>query len=143
MCTEEADIDRVKRNEIPQMIIDAKALSAEPISDRWVNDLCNVEETSKKASRDREDREAIGGLRTPHLSVQKFNQAELFKDWLWPRLAKAVLADDVVDRTLASIGVTDTPLELLQIAKALREELAKELNTGALEGDGLQGGLDT
>ena len=50
MCTDEADIDRAKRNEIPQLIIDAEALSTEPISDRWVSDLCNVEGTSKKVS---------------------------------------------------------------------------------------------
>ena len=65
----------------------------------------------------------------------------MFRDWLWPRLAKAVPADDVVDRTLASIGATDTPSELLHIAKGLREELATELNTVAVEGDGLQGAL--
>ena len=75
---------------------------------------------------------------TTHVS-SKTRSSRDFKKWFWPKLAKFVPTDVVVDRVLATLGTTETPEELLQIAKAFRGELAKELDTSVLEGEGLQG----
>ena len=61
LCTSKVDVDRVRRGVAAQIIVDTVTATAGISSDKWVNGLNQEEGVSKKASRDREDHEAIGG----------------------------------------------------------------------------------
>ena len=41
LCTEKVDIDRIRRGEIAQMIVEIDKAEARTISDKWVDELCD------------------------------------------------------------------------------------------------------
>ena len=141
MCSESVNIEQVDVATAPQMIFETQAAKARGVSDRWIKDLAAEDGLNKTAAREQEDREAIGGLRTPHKSVKRLPGVDQYRQWLWPILRKALPDDKVLKQAMLTLGVTDTPAELRDAALKLRSELGRELHTEVLKNEGLQGPL--
>ena len=98
-------------------------------SARWLGDHTNLQgEVTRKNLRRAEDQTAVGGLRSPHMSLKQIQGAAAFGKWLADRL-KSVLRDDDAEAMAAThtLRSAETPAVLIDRARAVRTVLCNEL----------------
>ena len=100
--------------------------AAQPTSDRWVQDGMVEGQATSKQRRAQEDVEAIGGLRSPHISVSKFPQATLCGQWMDGVLAECLPSDSTCADILSTLGTEDTPLLLMREAVKYQGDALRE-----------------
>ena len=62
--------------------IDWMAKAAEPTSDRWWHEGMDASVLTNKLKRELDNTQAIGGLRSPHMSIAKLKAAPQFGTWI-------------------------------------------------------------
>ena len=63
-------------------VIARMANAAAPTSDRWLHEGMDASVLTNKCRRELENTQAIGGLRSPHMSIAKLKAAPQFGTWI-------------------------------------------------------------
>ena len=109
----------------------------------WLDEIpTNNGGPSKKQLRAKEDLEAIGGLRSPHKSIDKLPRAAQLGEWI-RTLILAETSEEMppLVAALNTLGKGETPQLLCQKARAIRARMCKELGLAEGPEQELQGQL--
>ena len=127
MGSESVDLDNLSENGVVSQVLLWQQNAVQPMCDRWLHEGVIDGQSTTKQRRAQEDVEAIGGLRSPHVSAMKLPATPYFSCWMEDMLCKQMPDELVCSEILATLGKEDTPSVANDFALGYRKAFCEAL----------------